>query len=177
MIKKVFNIAFYVIAIFYVFLMLDLFFRVNVISSGSDMSHSYNLIPFKTILDYTSGNIHVTKSLVIHNILGNIAAFIPYGLYLQVLLKNKVLGKSLLIVIATSISIEIMQFAFGLGAADIDDVLLNVCGGAIGIIVYKVLQKLFGEANKTKTAITLTSLVIGIPVMFIYFMVCIHRYF
>ncbi|HCD46020.1 MAG TPA: teicoplanin resistance protein VanZ [Lachnoclostridium sp.] len=177
MIKKVSNIAFYVIAIFYVFLMLDLFFRINVISSSSEILRSYNLIPFKTIWDYTSGNIYVSKSLVRHNILGNIVVFIPYGLYLQVLLKNKVFGKSLLIVFTTSISIEIIQFVFGLGAADIDDVILNVCGGITGIIGYKVLLKLFREVSRTKTAITVISLVIGIPIMFIYFMVCIHRYF
>lgn len=177
MVKKVFNIAFYVIAIFYVFLMLDLFFRINLISSSSDMSRSYNLIPFKTIWNYASGDIYVSKSLVRHNIFGNIAVFIPYGLYLQVLLKNKDFGKSLLIVIVTSISIEITQFVFGLGAADIDDVILNVCGGVIGIIGYKVLRKLFREESRTKTAITLISLVIGIPIMVIYFMICIYRYF
>lgn len=177
MIKKVLNIAFYGIAVCYIFLMLDLFFRINVISSGSDISRSYNLIPFKTIWDYASGDISVSKSLVRYNILGNMAVFIPYGLYLQVLLKNKVFGKSLLIVLVTSISIEMIQFVFGLGAADIDDIILNACGGIAGIIGYKVLRKLFREASKTKTAITSISLVIGMPILFIYFMVCIRRYF
>lgn len=177
MIKKIFNIAFYVMAIFYVFLMFDLFFRINIISSSNGISRSYNLIPFKTIWDYASGNIYVSKSMVRYNILGNIAVIIPYGLYLQVLLKNKVFGKSLWIIIGTSVSIEIIQYIFGLGAADVDDVILNVCGGVIGIIGYKVLRKLFREESKTKTAITLISLVIGMPVMFVYFMVCIRRYF
>ena len=177
MIKKLINIAFYIITICYVFLMLDLFFRINLISSSSEISRSYNLIPFKTIWYYISVDMHVSKSQVIRNILGNIAVFIPFGLYLQVLLKNKAFGKSLLIVIVTSISIEIIQFVFKVGVADIDDVILNVCGGAIGIIGYKVLLKLFDEVSKTKTAITLISLVIGTPIMVIYFMVFIHRYF
>lgn len=105
MLKKLINIAFYIITICYVFLMLDLFFRINLISSSSEISRSYNLIPFKTIWYYISVEMHVSKSQVIRNILGNIAVFIPYGLYLQVLLKNKAFGKSLLIVIVTSISI------------------------------------------------------------------------
>jgi len=157
--------------------MLDLFFRINLISSRSEITRSYNLIPFKTIWYYISGDMHVSKSQVIHNILGNIVVFIPYGLYLQVLLKNKAFGKSLLIVIVTSILIEIIQFVFKIGVADIDDVILNVCGGVIGIIGYKVLLKLFDEVSKTKTAITLISLVIGMPIMVIYFMIFIHRYF
>lgn len=177
MIKKRFNIAFYVIVICYVCLMLDLFFRFNVISSGRDILRSYNLIPFKTIWNYVSGDYHVSQSLVIHNILGNIAVFIPLGLFLQVLLRNKIFGKSLLIVILASVSIEIIQFAFILGAADIDDVILNVCGGVIGIIGYKGLQKLFRDANKTKTAIPLISLVIGMPIMDIYLIICIRRHF
>jgi glycopeptide antibiotics resistance protein len=157
--------------------MLDLFFRINIISSGSELSHRYNLIPFSTIWAYASGNIHVSKSLIRYNILGNIAAFIPLGLYLQVLLKNKCFGKSLLIVLATSISIELIQFGLGLGAADIDDFILNVCGGVIGIIGYKVLRKLFREEDKTKAAISILSLVIGLPIMFIYFMITVRRYF
>ncbi len=177
MMKKGFKIAFYVIAVFYVFLMLDLFFRINVISSGSGIARSYNLIPFRTIWGYASRNIHVSKSLILNNILGNIAVFIPYGLYLQVLLKNKAFGKSLLAVIITSVSIELIQFIFVIGAADIDDFILNVCGGIIGILGYKVLRKLFREAGKTKTAVTLISLIVGLPVMFLYFMVCIYRYF
>lgn len=177
MIKKILNIVFYIIAIFYVFLMFDLFFRINIISSSSNVSHGYNLIPFKTIWDYVSGEIHVSKTLVIHNILGNIAVFIPYGLYLQVLLKNKAFGKSLLIVVVTSISIEMIQFVFKLGAADIDDIILNICGGMIGIIGYKILLKLFRETGKTKTAITLISLVIGMPIISLYFIILMNRYF
>lgn len=177
MAKKILNISFYIIAAFYVFLMLDLFFRINIIASGGSVLRSYNLIPFKTILDYVSGNIYVSKSLVRDNILGNIIVFIPYGLYLQVLLKNKSFSKSLLIVSVTSILIEIIQFIFNLGAADIDDIILNVCGGVIGIIGYKVLRKIFHETDKTKTAVALTSLIVGTPVMLMYFMLCIRRYF
>lgn len=147
--------------------MLDLFFRFNTISTGSVVERNYNLIPFKTIWEYISGINSVSKARVIQNILGNITIFIPYGMYLQVLLKNKAFGKSLLIVLSTSVSIEIIQFAFQLGATDIDDLILNICGGIIGIIGYKLLRELLREESKTKIAITLISFVAGIPVIFI----------
>jgi glycopeptide antibiotics resistance protein len=170
MIRKIINLLFYVIAAFYIFLMIDLLFRFNVIfDTHRIISGSYNLIPFKTIWDYASGNYHVSKSFAADNILGNMVVFIPYGLYLQVIQKRKAFAKSLLIVIITSIAIEMIQFAFGLGASDIDDVILNCCGGIIGILVYKLLRKVFKEETRTKTAITVISLVIGIPIIYIYF--------
>lgn len=177
MIKKIGNVVFYAVAVFYVFLMLDLFFRIDVISSGGGGLRSCNLIPFRTILDYAGGNGSISGAQRIRNIFGNIAVFVPYGLYLQTLLKNKAFGKSLLIAAATSISIEIVQYVFRLGAADIDDVILNVCGGLLGIAGYRVLRKSFREAGRTKTAVALLSLVIGLPVMFLYFLVNIRRHF
>lgn len=49
MMKKALNAAFYVVALFYAVLMLDLLFRIGIISSGKGTSRSYNLIPFHTI--------------------------------------------------------------------------------------------------------------------------------
>ena len=170
MIRKIISILFYIMAAFYIFLMIDLLFRFNeIFDAHRIISRSYNLIPFKSIWDYVVGNNHVPKSFIADNILGNIVVFIPYGLYLQVIQKRKAFARSLLIVIITSVAIEIIQFIFGLGASDIDDVILNTCGGIIGILLYKFLRKLFKEESRTKTAITVISLVIGIPIIYLYF--------
>ncbi|MEA5013939.1 MAG: VanZ family protein [Candidatus Limiplasma sp.] len=168
MMKKALNAAFYVVALFYAVLMLDLLFKIGITSSGKGTSRSYNLIPFHTIRQYVSGDSGVARARAVQNIGGNIAVFIPYGLYLQVLLKNKGFGKSLWIVAGTSIAVEVLQYAFGVGAADIDDVLLNACGGAIGILGYKLLRTLFPEPDKAKAAVTLLSLAVGVPVLLIY---------
>jgi glycopeptide antibiotics resistance protein len=143
MIIKIINLFFYVIAAFYIFLMIDLLFRFNVMFDAHRIvSRSFNLIPFKTIWDYANGNNHVSKSFIADNILGNMVVFIPYGLYLQVIQKRKAFAKSLLIVIITSIAIEMIQFVFGLGASDIDDVILNCCGG---IIIYLYFITVFNH--------------------------------
>lgn len=175
--KRILNIGFYVLGVCYVFIMLDLFFRFNIISSGGNASRSYNLIPFHTIMGYAGGDISVSRTLVASNILGNIAVFIPFGLYLQVLLKNKAFIKSLFIVVITTVSIELIQFVFILGSADIDDVLLNALGGVIGILFYKLLLKLSGNGERVKTAVTVISLVVGLPVIAYYLMICVRRYF
>lgn len=173
--EKVLGIAFYVMAALYAFLMLDLLFRINIISSGSAMSPSYNVIPFNTIRGYLGGSIRVSQSQVIQNVLGNMIIFIPYGLYLQALLKDKGFGKSLLILLVSSLSVEVIQFAFSIGAADIDDVILNVCGGIIGIVIYKVLMSLLRSERKTRMTIAIVSLIIGVPIVIMYGMVWVNR--
>ena len=166
--RRITNILFYVIAGFYVFFMLDLFFRFDRIFDMNRMIiRSYNLIPFKTIWEYATGSEHALKAFAAGNIFGNIIVFIPYGLYLQVIKKHKAFIKSLLIVLITTAAIELIQFTFGLGALDIDDVLLNCVGGIIGILGYKFLLKLLKKENRTRLVITILSLVIGIPVIYL----------
>lgn len=57
------------------------------------------------------------------------------------------------------------QLIFGLGAADIDDVILNCLGGLIGILIYRGLCALLKDEEKVRTAIVLLGfIVILIPV-------------
>lgn len=177
MVKKVLNIFFYIIVAFYVFMMMDLFFRFNVISSyNGHASRSFNFIPFYTILTYLRNPAGVSRSWVINNVLGNIVVFIPYGLYIQMFLKNKSFKKSMFIVILTSICIEAIQFAFGIGACDIDDVILNCVGGMIGILLYKALQWLLKKDTRARTFVKIVSLLIGVPVVCLYIYISIFRH-
>jgi glycopeptide antibiotics resistance protein len=170
MAKKVLNIAFYVIAAFYAFIMMDLLFRFKTMfEAGRVISRSYNLIPFKTILEFMGENSLVSRSYAASNILGNIILFIPCGVYLRAMPKQGRFAKSLLMMILVTVAIESIQFAFGLGACDIDDVILNSVGGAIGIAGYALLGKALGEESRAKTAVSAVSLVLGVPVIFLYF--------
>jgi glycopeptide antibiotics resistance protein len=170
MAKKILGALFYIVAACYVFMLLDLFLRFSYIFDADRViSRSYNLIPFKTIWEYVSGNSDVSKSHAISNVLGNIAVFIPYGVYLHTLRGRKVFAKSAVVIILTAIAIETVQFAFGLGASDIDDVLLNSVGGLIGVLGYVLARKILKEENRTRTVISVVSVVIGAPVIYLYF--------
>ncbi len=58
------------------------------------------------------------------------------------------------------------QFIFGLGAADIDDIILNCAGGLIGILVYRGLYAFLKNEEKVRTAIVLSGIIIIlIPVL------------
>lgn len=165
--KKIISILFYMMLIVYAVLMLDLLFRFDLILNGSRrIDRSYNLIPFRTILEYSSPN--VSRSIVAINLLGNIAVFVPYGLYLQTLRKTKRIGTGFLTVLGTSILIELIQFAFGLGVCDIDDVILNGIGGLLGILLYQALLKMTKNEDKVKTIATILSLLLGLPFLFFF---------
>jgi hypothetical protein len=80
--------------------------------------------------------------VALKNILGNVAIFIPLGIFSAYVLREK---KKIAAVICIGISLlfEIIQFITGSGAADIDDIILNTIGGIIGIVLYSfVLEKI-----------------------------------
>ena len=77
------------------------------------------------------------------NLIGNTAMFIPTGVILPIIYKKlntfwKVIGVGALI----SLCIEIMQLPFFERTSDVDDLLLNTLGVAIGCLVYKLVLKL-----------------------------------
>ncbi len=168
--RKTMSVLFYVMVAFYLFMLADLFFRYNVIfDANREIRRSCNLIPFQMIWEYASGANHLRSSFAVSNILGNVVVFIPFGLFLQTVRARKTFWRGVLIILFTTVAIEAIQYIFGLGASDIDDVLLNTCGGVIGMLLYRLFRWAFKEEGRTKTAITVTALVIGIPIVILYF--------
>jgi len=103
--------------------------------------------------------------LVDMNIWGNILMFVPAGIYIILHNKSKAMIKNLLVIFIISLTIEIIQYIFALGAFDIDDIILNVIGGFIGLGIYNVVKKIFKTEDKIKTAISSLSLVVGLPML------------
>ena len=96
-----------------------------------------NLIPFVHLFEYDS------KKELLLNVIGNTAMFIPSGIVLPIIYKNlnsfwKVIGVGALI----SFCIEILQLPFFERTTDIDDLLLNTFGAAIGYLIYKLVYEL-----------------------------------
>jgi glycopeptide antibiotics resistance protein len=63
-----------------------------------------------------------------------------------------------------SLSIEIIQGILGIGASDIDDIILNCLGGLVGILVYKFLLVILPDEKKVRFVITTLSAT-GFPVL------------
>ena len=70
--------------------------------------------------------------------LGNICWFVPFGFLFPMLLKRKSFLVTITIGFMFSFFIETMQFVFYKGVAELDDLILNTVGAAIGYILYKI---------------------------------------
>ncbi len=96
-----------------------------------------NLVPLKQLLWFE------TKRDLLMNLIGNVTMFIPSGIILPILYKKlnsfwKVAGCGLLI----SLCIEILQLPFSSRGTDVDDLLLNTFGVAVGYGIYALAKRL-----------------------------------
>lgn len=128
-------------------------------------TQSVNLIPFHTITDYFSNE----RPLGLSNVIGNVLLFIPMGVYLSLFTRSRKFWLTVLSIALISISAEVFQYSIHVGAADIDDVILNIMGGLVGIALYHGLHKVFGE--KTRLAIGVTAL--GVGILFLLIVICL----
>ena len=103
-----------------------------------------NLIPFKTISLYISRQDRVA----IINLLGNLIAFAPMGIFLPLLFKKQTkLQNFILTNIAIILAIESLQFLSLSGHFDIDDLILNLLGALIiyGLFKVKKVNKIINK--------------------------------
>ena len=143
--------------------------RVSLLELFSDqniVNRSINIIPFRSIMEVFTTSSETVKTFSFGNVIGNILIFIPLGLYLPLIKKDKRAAVGLLFVLIVSLTVEVVQGIMGIGTADIDDVILNSLGGWIGILGYNLLLFLFRDAKKVRTAITILAAVVGLPIVF-----------
>ncbi|MDE5824987.1 MAG: VanZ family protein [Lachnospiraceae bacterium] len=63
---------------------------------------------------------------------GNIVWFVPFGMYLQYMGKQKTLLHTTIYGFLFSLLIETLQYVFGTGFSELDDLVLNTLGAWIG---------------------------------------------
>ena len=108
---------------------------------NSYLTSSFNLKPFKTILLFTKGYMNGIVSLKNFsvNVIGNLTAFMPYGLFLPLIFKNmRKYYKFIITMIIIIVIIELLQFITMSGSCDIDDLILNVFGASVVYFVCKI---------------------------------------
>lgn len=75
----------------------------------------------------------------------NILVFIPLGVYVALFQRKRYY---FLIPFVISVCFEVIQFIFAIGASDITDVIGNTIGGFIGILLWKVIHKIFPKKGE-----------------------------
>ena len=114
-----------IISICYIFLLFQLLTKVE-LNEGS----GYNIVPFQEIMRYEFGS-----RLFIYNVVGNICAFLIFGLIVSCYIKPKTALAPFVISLLVSITVEFVQLNIG-RSFDVDDVILNVLGGLLGYLMY-----------------------------------------
>ncbi|MFA9381465.1 MAG: VanZ family protein [Acetanaerobacterium sp.] len=105
---------------------------------------SVNLAPFvHTIKLYYA----YTKWYFVYNLLGNIVWFVPFGAAVPAVGRRSDKKRGFLSVTAMgflcSLSIELLQFVFATGISDVDDLIFNTVGTALGYLLYLCAQSIY----------------------------------
>ena len=100
-----------------------------------------NAIPVQNILhSYDVFKAHNELHHFYSNLFGNFLLFIPFPFFLFFIVGVQTRKTAVLCSLLFSTSIELTQFVFKKGVADIDDILLNVLGAIAGIFMYEKFQ-------------------------------------
>lgn len=99
----------------------------------------YNLEPFKEIGRFIRYAKQLGFTAVFLNLAGNVLIFIPFGYFTGLFQRGRVLiFHGILWSFNLTLAVELLQLVARVGCFDVDDLILNTLGGAIGIILYKV---------------------------------------
>lgn len=138
------KITYGIILVIYIIMVLNMtifarrMYRFNFVGFSNYFKYGgFNLIPFKTILNYFINYDRYYLSTILINILGNIIIFMPFQ-YLLVKVFDKLSNfKYLLIDIIVLIIIEFLQLITSCGVFDIDDIILNLIGMWLVLLIVK----------------------------------------
>ncbi|MCD7723202.1 MAG: VanZ family protein [Clostridiales bacterium] len=103
---------------------------------------SLNIIPFYTIsrqIKYSVNGAGLYPG-AFSNLIANLFILMPLPLFMHALNKNINSRQCLLICFFAIAGVEFIQYFIG-RAADIDDIILNMCGAVIGVLLYEANQK------------------------------------
>lgn len=122
-------------------------FKLQFSLGDVDPARSVNLVPFA----YDGG---VTLRAHIIEMLQNFALFIPFGVYLCMFRREPKLWVKLLLPFAASLLLEVAQYVFSAGRSDVTDLIMNGCGGALGLLVHAAAVRLFRGRERADAVIT-----------------------
>ncbi|MBR1744077.1 MAG: VanZ family protein [Lachnospiraceae bacterium] len=139
--------------VIYLIAMVYFLFFCEKMGRVSGVDYRYNLKPFAEIrrcLQYIYTD-RYRYSMTL-NLFGNVGCFVPLGFVLPFLSSKRwSFIKVTLLSVSASVLIEVMQLITKLGCCDIDDVILNTCGGMLGYILFLLCRGIYRLVTKRKT--------------------------
>ena len=115
-----------------------------------DRQYRYNLEPFQEIRRFLIYWEMVGPVAAFLNVAGNVLGFLPFGFLLPVMSRR--MRRPLTVILlgfCVSLAVETIQLAAKVGIFDVDDLMLNTLGAAVGYVVFvacnAVRRKIYGE--------------------------------
>ena len=131
--KKVKKFSQIIIFVYYIILLFN-----TVIFARYNSINSYNLVPFKSIIDMFRNG---TAYSIIINVFGNLLVFMPLEYFLIELFKVNKFSVNFILSFGITLLIELFQFVFKVGVLDIDDLIICTLGMMLFYICYNLLIK------------------------------------
>ena len=138
--KREVGLVLFVIAIFGVLALTWGDFRILI--ERPTWKSNLSLVPFTVFKDYAEDLLKspVYFFVTIINFLGNLAIFVPIGLFPALLFRNATWKRSAIIGFGMSTFIEAAQY-FIMRNTAVDDIILNTAGAMCGYLVYLFIRK------------------------------------
>lgn len=118
---------------------ISLVFYLTIICREPSDEYKMELMPFKTIIDFFNVGYDGHGRYILRDVLVNIGLLMPVGFVLgfhSTWFKNDVCTrKTILIGFLTSLSIETLQLLSKTGTFEVDDLIYNTLGCAIGYLI------------------------------------------
>ena len=142
--------------VYMVFLMYFLFFAEIMGRTYIDRDYHYNLTPFREIRRFIVYRRTLGWFAGLSNLLGNVLAFVPFGMILPMLTpKCRNFFHIVLLGFDFSLFVETIQLISKVGSFDVDDLILNTLGGALGYLVYRLIRRYFRRKHNDRKEKTL----------------------
>ena len=118
-----------------------MFFSERFGRTDTDRGYAYNLVPFLEISRYFRYYHVLGFTVFIINIVGNVVAFMPFGFFLPIISRrSKKWYNTVMFGFVCSLILETLQLVNRVGSFDVDDMILNTLGTALGFLSYELIQ-------------------------------------
>lgn len=113
--------------------------------------YRYNLVLFREIKRFLMHRDVLGTAAVLINIWGNVAMGIPLGFAVPLLFPSvQRPERTIILAFLASLLAETFQLTLRVGCFDVDDLLLNTIGGAIGYLLFAVFWHIWRKKNGEK---------------------------
>lgn len=122
----------YIVFIIYFLLFSEWYGR----SLDGAQGYRYNLVLFQEIKRFWIYREQLGMYAVFTNLIGNVLIFVPLGFFMPMASRHRSFIAACVSSFLLSLGVETFQLITKVGSFDVDDILLNTIGGALGFIMF-----------------------------------------